>query len=97
VDLDVFADLVDQRRSGLEQHGIKVEVRRSQEQGSASVTCEGSVKIAQLIVWTSGSADLGTARMDSPDDPLWHLYGIISESQLPGCLDDLTEFLLTGD
>ena len=51
--------------------------------------------IAQLIVWTSGAADLGTARKDSPeDDPSWHLYGLISESQLPGCLDDLSKYLL---
>ena len=56
------------------------------------------MKIAQLVVWTSGAADLGTARKDSPqDDPSWHLYGIISESQLLGCLDDLSEYLLTDD
>jgi hypothetical protein len=98
VDLDVFASLVEQRRSIREQHRIKVEVGRSREQGSASVTCEGSEKIAQLIVWTSGAADLGTARKDAPeDDPSWHLYGIISESQLPGCLDDLTRYLVTDD
>ena len=98
MDLDVFASLVDQRRSIWAQHGIAVEFRRSDEHGSASVTCEGSVKIAQLIVWTSGEADLGTSSKDSPeDDPSWHLYGIISESQLPGCLDDLTKYLLTDD
>ena len=98
VDLDVFASLVEQRRSIREQHKIKVEFGRSQVQGSASVTCEGSVKIGQLIVWTSGAADLGTARKDSPEnDPSWHLYGIISETQLPGCFDDLTKYLLTED
>jgi hypothetical protein len=40
-----------------ERQGIKVEVERSDEQGSASVTCESSTKVAQLIVWTSGSAE----------------------------------------
>ena len=68
VDLDVFASLAEQPQPLWEQHKIKVELVRSQQQGSASVTCEGSVKIGQLIVWTSGAADLGTARKDSPED-----------------------------
>jgi hypothetical protein len=98
VDLDVVASLVEQQRSTWEQHGIEVEFRQSREYGSASVTCEGPVKIAQLVVWTSGAADLGTAREDLPqDDPSWHLYGIISESELPGCVGDLSKYLLTDD
>ncbi len=98
MDLDAFATLVDERRSGWEQHGLKVEYRRSLEHGSASVRCKAEKKIAELQVWTSGAADLGTARLDVPNtDPAWHLYGIISETNLPDCLDDLTDYLLTED
>lgn len=96
MDLDLFAVLVDQRRSFWEQHEIKVEFSRgpSRLKSSAWVTCEGRAAIAQLIVWDSGEADLSTASKDSADPPVVEHYEITSEIGLLGCLDDLTEHLL---
>jgi hypothetical protein len=53
--------------------------------------------MAQPIVGTSGKAELLTIRWDPPDFPTARHYEIISEIGWPGCLDDLTEYLLTGD
>jgi hypothetical protein len=100
VDLDVFAALVAKRQPLWEQRGIEVEFRRGSTtypKPSAAVRCEGPIRLSELIVWTSGEADLGTARKDSSDDPAWRIYGIISESDLDRCLDDLAEFLFADD
>ena len=100
--LDVFVALVDRRRSSWEQQGIKAEFRRSPTswlKPSASVRCEGSKRIAELIVWTTGEAELLTAPLDlAPSDwpPARH-YEITSEMELSGCLAELTEYLLTDD
>jgi hypothetical protein len=103
MDLDVFATLVDQRRSIWAKQGIEVEFRapgRSAEwpKPSASVRCETSQKLAELAVWTSGEAELTTfpRALDPSDNPSVRHYEI-TETELPSTLDDLTEYLLTDD
>ncbi len=98
VDLDVFAALVDQKRSFWEQNEIKVEFSRgpSRLKSAAWVTCEGKSALAQLIVWDSGEADLSTASKDSVEMLLVEHYEVTSEIGLLGCLEDLTQYLLGG-
>ena len=98
MDLDAFAAIVDQRRSAWEQLGIKVEFRGPPTWSAvALVNCEGEKKVAELVVWKGGRAVLETARLDSTDDPSVHIFRIVSEIGLRGCLDDLTKYVLTED
>jgi hypothetical protein len=103
VDLDIFTALVDQWRSFWEQQGIEAEFRgpgpTSSLKPSASVRCEGSKRIAEFVVWTTGEADLFTAPLDLPpsDWPSVRHYEITTEIELRGCLADLTEYLLADD
>jgi hypothetical protein len=103
VDLDAFAALVAQRRSVWKEQGIEVDFlppgrSASWSKPSASVRCETSRTLAELVVWTSGEADLTTFRrdLDRSDHPSVRHYEI-TEAELPRCLDDLTEYLVSGD
>jgi hypothetical protein len=103
MDLDAFAALVDERRSIWAEQGIEIEFlppgRSAQwPKPSASVRCETARKLAELVVWTSGEADLTTFRrdLDPSDCPSVRHYEI-TETDLPSTLDDLTDYLLTVD
>ena len=101
VDLDAFAALVNQRKSSWEKRGIEVEFRppgRSADwpKPSAAIRCETSEKLAELVVWTSGEAELTTFSrdLDPSEYPSVRHYEL-TETELSGCLDDMAEYLLT--
>jgi hypothetical protein len=100
VDLDVFAALVDQRRSFWEPQGINAEFKRgptSWPKPSASVRCENASTLAELTIWTSGEGELQSVRRDTNDPIVHQHYDLTSEAGLLRCLDDLTEILLKDD
>jgi hypothetical protein len=103
VDFDAFAALVAERRHMWEEQGIEVDFlppgrSASWPKPSASVRCETSQKLAELVVWSSGEADLTTFRRDlDPSDYPSVRHDEITEADLPRCLDDLTEYLVSGD
>jgi hypothetical protein len=103
VDLAAFVALVNQRRSFWKQQGVQAEFRgpgpTSALKPSASVRCQGSKRIAEFMVWTTGEAELFTAPLDLAlsDWPSVRHYEIISEIELLSCLADPTEYLLADD
>jgi hypothetical protein len=96
VDLDLFERLVESKAREWEQSGIRTEFHRGPQRtkSSAWVNCETEWSIAQLVVWTSGEADLSWCAKDTRDAPLVDTYELTSEIGLLGCLDDLTAHLL---
>ena len=99
MDLNLFARLVEQKRPLWEAHGIEVEFQNGppRDKSAAWVSCAGRSALVQLIVWTSGEADLSTASRDSDDPPVVEHYEITSEVGLLECLDDVTMYLLTSE
>ena len=97
MDLALFARLVEERAERWRDVGITSEFHSGPptDKQAAWVDCATDWSMAQLIVWTSGEADLiwGYALEDS--DPETDHYELTSEIGLIGCLDDLTGHLLT--
>ena len=95
VNLNLLNDAVARRRERWDAASLTWEIVRDEKEPptpkpAVSLRVEGQVGIAELILWSSGEADLTHARL-SPKvmDPTTEHYEITSAVGLEGCLDDL--------
>ena len=96
LDLDDFTTAVAARGAQWQAAGIQWQLHLgpTRSKSSAWVDCATAHHLAQLIVWTSGEADLEVGDISTGDITLTH-YEMSNAAELAPCLDDRTE-RLTG-
>jgi hypothetical protein len=96
VNLDVFAELVQQRAARWSAAGIESEFQfgKRTEKPAAWVICSTAWSAGQLIVWVTGEADLSWVFLAGDKAGCTEHYEITSEIGLIGALDDLTDHLM---
>lgn len=95
-DLTVFTAAIQARSQRWESEGIKWKLTLGpiRDKSAAWVTCENAHVDAELIVWTSGEAELGIVSLtDGPTIDIH--YEFAGRQDLETCLGDLTERLNT--
>jgi len=88
------------RRGKWESAGISWEVVRHEEHDKPAVSlrAESPARVAELLLWVSGEADLTHAQlMPHVTDPTVDHYELTSQVGLDGCLDDFESAMGIGD
>jgi hypothetical protein len=91
VDLRVLESLVSGRADEWTRLGITWSYVNNHPE-AARVRCESPVALADLVVWSTGDADITWGRLDNGEATTEH-YEVTSEIGLISCLDDLTSHL----
>jgi hypothetical protein len=78
----------------VERHGITWEMTfgPTRDKSAAWVDCQRGNRLGQLIVWTSGEAELAVLSLPT-DDPYQVHYDLASADEIATCQRDLTEKL----
>ncbi|MGC4795758.1 hypothetical protein ACLQ3H_16795 [Micromonospora saelicesensis] len=94
LNLDDFADAVTARASQWNSAGVQWELHRGppRNKSAAWIVCTTTDRQAQLIVWTSGEAELDLAQISTATVFSTH-YEMSTAADLTACLDDLTHRL----
>ena len=95
MDLDLLSEAVDRRRERWEAASVAWEIVHDEKQPptpkpAVSLRVERATGVAELILCTSGEADLTHARLlPKIEEPATVHYEITSSLGLDSCLDDL--------
>ena len=91
MDLDLLDRVVGARRQKWEGAGASAEIVRCgvDAKPAASLRGESSARVAELLLWASGEADLTYAELlPRVTDPRTDHYDLATQADLEGCLDD---------
>ncbi|WP_346539609.1 hypothetical protein [Micromonospora sp. DPT] len=94
LDLDDFAAAVTARAAGWQEAGVQWQLHYgpTRSKSSAWVDCTTAHHLAQLIVWTSGEAELSVGNVSTGAIAITN-YEMSNAAELTACLDDLTSHL----
>jgi hypothetical protein len=94
LDLADFTAAVTARATGWQEAGVQWQLHHSptRSKSSAWVDCTTVHHLAQLIVWTSGEAELSIGNISTGAIAIT-VYEISNATELAACLDDLTSHL----
>ncbi|MFI0354088.1 hypothetical protein [Actinomadura sp. 9N407] len=95
-DLTLFTAAIQDRGSNWEPDGTRWQLTTGpiRDKSAAWVTCENTHTAAQLMVWTSGEAELDIADLITGSSTSTH-FEFAGPQDLYACLDHLTERLNT--
>jgi hypothetical protein len=97
VDLEVFSDAVGRRAEKWTALGIASTFRhpsdeeRRRSKWAAAAGLESADALGELVIWTSGEAEMTVAYLSDGAMRLVHEF---TEADLSGYLDDLTDLML---
>ncbi len=94
VNLDDFAAAVDEHAERWESAGIRWQLHRgpTRDKSAAWVDCTSDERLASLIVWTSGEAELDVAVLATGEAVTTH-YELRDRSAISTVLDSVTRSL----
>jgi hypothetical protein len=97
LDLNDFVAAVTARAARWQQVGVQWQLHHgpTRDKSTAWVDCATARHEAQLIVWTSGEAELDVGDISTGTITSTH-YEMSDTAELDVCLDDLTSQLATG-
>ena len=95
MDRDLLDEAIEARRVRWQAAGVMWEVTRydGTAKPSSALRAECNGRLADLVLWMSGEADLSSAEINSGDDLTVDHYELTSTLGLNGLLDDFEDRL----